>query len=38
VLGGGLIGAWCGMWADNLAKFLLGLARMLQGGWKNVKV
>ncbi|MFQ5807712.1 MAG: MATE family efflux transporter [Phycisphaerae bacterium] len=38
VLGGGLIGAWCGMWADNLAKFLLGLTRMLHGGWRKVKV
>lgn len=38
VLGGGLIGAWCGMWADNLAKFLLGSARYLHGGWRRTKV
>ncbi len=38
VLGGGLIGAWCGMWADNVAKCLLGLGRYLQGGWKRIKV
>ena len=38
VLGGGLIGAWCGMWADNLVKFLLGWGRMLHGGWKKLRV
>jgi len=38
VLGGGLIGAWIGMWADNLAKCLLGLGRFLHGGWQRVKV
>lgn len=38
VLGGGLIGAWCGMWADNFVKFVLGAARFLHGGWKKVKV
>jgi putative MATE family efflux protein len=38
VLGGGLIGAWVGMWADNFAKFVMGWARLLQGGWKRVKV
>ncbi|MBL8877973.1 MAG: MATE family efflux transporter [Phycisphaerales bacterium] len=37
VLQGGLIGAWCGMWADNLAKFLLGLARFLHGGWRRIR-
>lgn len=37
-LDGGLIGAWCGMWADNLAKFLLGWGVMVQGGWKRVRV
>jgi len=36
--GGGLIGAWIGMWADNLAKFLLGWGRMLHGGWKKLRV
>ncbi len=34
----GLIGAWCGMWADNLAKFLLAMGRFTQGGWRNVRV
>ena len=38
ILGGGLIGAWVGMWADNLAKFVMGWARVLHGGWKEVKV
>jgi Na+-driven multidrug efflux pump len=38
VLGGGLIGAWVGMWADNLAKFVMGSARLLQGGWKRIRV
>jgi len=38
VLGGGLIGAWCGMWADNLVRLLLGLARHLHGGWKRIRV
>ncbi len=38
VLGGGLIGAWFGMWADNFAKFVMGWARFLHGGWKKIKV
>ncbi len=38
VLHGGLIGAWCGMWADNITKFVLGLARFAHGGWRRVKV
>ncbi len=38
VLGGGLIGAWCGMWADNLVRLLLALGRYLHGGWKRIKV
>lgn len=38
VFNGGLIGAWCGMWADNIAKFALGGGRFLQGGWKDVRV
>lgn len=37
-LHGGLIGAWFGMWADNLAKFAMGLGRFIHGGWKNVRV
>jgi putative MATE family efflux protein len=38
VLGGGLIGAWCGMWSDNVAKFAMGLGRFAHGGWKRVRV
>jgi len=38
VLEGGLIGAWCGMWADNLARCLLALARFVQGDWRKVRV
>lgn len=38
VLGGGLVGAWIGMWADNIAKFCLGLGRFLHGGWKRTRV
>jgi putative MATE family efflux protein len=38
VLHGGLIGAWCGMWADNITKFVLGWARFVHGGWKRVRV
>lgn len=38
LLGGGLIGAWCGMWADNLSKFVMGVARFEQGGWRRVRV
>ncbi|MCH7872606.1 MAG: MATE family efflux transporter [Planctomycetes bacterium] len=38
VLDGGLIGAWCGMWADNIIRFLLMLGRYLHGGWRRVKV
>lgn len=38
VLGGGLIGAWCGMWADNIGRALLGLARFSHGGWRTTRV
>lgn len=38
VLGGGLIGAWIGMWADNVAKFVMGAGRFLHGGWKRTRV
>lgn len=38
VLGGGLLGCWLGMWADNIAKFALGLGRFAQGGWKRARV
>lgn len=37
-LGLGLIGAWYGMWADNLVKFSLGTFRFLHGGWKKIRV
>jgi putative MATE family efflux protein len=37
-MGWGLIGAWYGMWADNLAKFAMSTGRFSQGGWKRVKV
>jgi putative MATE family efflux protein len=37
-LGWGLIGAWCGMWADNIAKFFLAGGRYLHGGWKRLNV
>ncbi len=38
VAGGGLLGAWIGMWADNLGMFTLGCWRFAQGGWKKVRV
>ena len=38
VLEGGLIGAWCGMWADNIIRFLLMLTRYTPDGWQRVKV
>ncbi len=38
VLGGGLIGAWCGMWADNVIRCGLALWRFAQGGWRQVRV
>lgn len=38
VLGGGLIGAWCGMWADNVGRFILGFLRFRHGGWKRARV
>ncbi len=37
-LDGGLLGCWAGMWADNLAKFSMGLGRFAQGGWKRIRV
>ena len=38
LLDGGLIGAWCGMWADNIIRFLLMLTRYTFGGWQRIKV
>jgi putative MATE family efflux protein len=37
-LGGGLIGAWCGMWTDNVTKFILGWLRFRHGGWRHIRV
>jgi Na+-driven multidrug efflux pump len=37
-LGGGLVGCWCGMWLDNLAKFVGGWLRFESGGWKRLRV
>ncbi|MBI5865948.1 MAG: MATE family efflux transporter [Planctomycetes bacterium] len=38
LLGGGLLGAWVGMWADNVAKFAMGLHRFRGGAWQKTKV
>lgn len=38
LLEGGLIGAWCGMWADNIVRCALGLIRYLHGGWQRIRV
>ncbi len=38
LLNGGLIGAWCGMWADNIVRCSLVFVRYYQGGWKRVRV
>lgn len=38
VLHGGLIGAWIGMWSDNVLRLTLALARYLHGGWQRVRV
>ena len=38
VLAGGLIGAWCGMWADNLIKCAMAWGRVMHGGWKKIRV
>lgn len=38
LLGGGLVGAWCGMWADNLVRSVLSWTRYVHGGWKKVRV
>ncbi len=38
LLHGGLIGAWCGMWSDNICKCVLGAVRFTRGGWKRVDV
>lgn len=37
-LEGGLVGAWLGMWADNLAKFVLSSWRFLHGGWQSRRI
>lgn len=38
VLGWGLLGAWVGMWSDNVVKAALGYGRFRQGGWQRVVV
>lgn len=38
VLGGGLIGAWCGMWSDNICKCVLAATRFARGRWKRLHV
>jgi MATE family multidrug resistance protein len=38
VFGWGLIGAWIGMWTDNMVKFILGYARFASGAWQRTKV
>jgi len=38
VLAGGLLGAWAGMMADIVARFIMGAARFTHGGWKRVRV
>lgn len=38
VLNGGLIGAWIGMWADNIFKACLSFTRFVTGGWQRVRV
>jgi MATE family, multidrug efflux pump len=38
VLGWGLIGAWVGMWTDNMVKFILGYWRFASGAWQKTKV
>jgi Na+-driven multidrug efflux pump len=38
VLEGGLIGAWCGMWGDNLVRAVLAGIRFTLGGWQKTRV
>ncbi len=38
VASGGLLGAWIGMWADNIGMCAMGCWRFAQGGWKKVRV
>lgn len=38
VMDGGLLGAWIGMWADNVGKFLMGWARFAGGRWQQRRV
>lgn len=37
-LGGGLLGAWIGMFADNILRCILMFARYAHGGWQRVRV
>ncbi len=38
VLGGGLLGAWVGMFADNILRCVLMFARYTHGGWQRARV
>lgn len=38
VLEGGLIGAWCGMWGDNIVRSLLAFFRFQHGGWQRARI
>jgi Na+-driven multidrug efflux pump len=38
LLGGGLLGAWCGMWVDNVSRCGLAYWRYNSGGWKKARV
>lgn len=38
VLEGGLLGAWCGMWADNVLRFVLAATRFARGAWMRARV
>lgn len=38
VLNGGLLGAWYGMWSDNVTRGLVGLGRFASGRWRRARV
>jgi putative MATE family efflux protein len=38
LLGGGLLGAWSGMFADNILRCILMFLRYSHGGWQRVRV
>lgn len=37
-LDGGLIGAWCGMWADNVSRHVMASWRFRRGHWQKTQV